>query len=169
MNKAKELTDEQWAVIEPLFPELAPRQARRGRPPQDRRAVFDGVLWILHTGARWQDMPERFPPYQTCHRRFQRWVREGTLKAVLESLAEDLRSRGKLDLSECFIDATFAAAKKGALALGRPSAARGPRSWQLRTAMVFLSPSTQSLLARMKSPLSKLPLSNALLMSSRIE
>lgn len=169
MGKASELTEEQWALIAPLFPELLPREDGRGRPPADTRAVFDGVLWILRTGARWQDMPERFPPYQTCHRRFQRWVREGTLKAVLESLAEDLRSRGKLDLSECFIDATFAAAKKGALALGRPSAARGPRSWQSRTAMVFLSPSTQSLLARMKSPLSKLPLSNVLLMNNRSE
>lgn len=169
MSKGGELTDEQWAVIEPLFPELKPREDARGRPVKDTRAVFDGVLWILRTGARWQDMPERFPPYQTCHRRFQRWVREGTLQAVLEALAEDLRSRGKLDLSECFIDATFAAAKKGALVLGRPSAARGPRSWQSRTAMVFLSPSTQRLLARTKSPWSKLPLSRLLLMSSRSE
>jgi transposase len=67
----------------------------------------------MRTGAPWADLPERYQPYQTRHRRFQAWVRTGTLWVVLEALAEDLRSRGKLDLSECFIDATFVAAKKG--------------------------------------------------------
>ena len=45
----------------------------------------------------------RFPPYQTCHRRFQQLVREGVLRNVLEALAEDLRSLGRLDPSECSI------------------------------------------------------------------
>ena len=168
MSRAEELTEEQWLVIEHLFPELQPREDGRGRPPADTRAVLSGVLWIMRTGAPWADLPERYPPYQTCHRRFQAWVRAGTLRVVLEALAEDLRSRGKLDLSECFIDATFAAAKKGALVLARPSAAKGPRSWQWRTAMVFLSPFTQKVLRRMKSPLSRLPLSDLLLHSSQL-
>ena len=168
MSRAEELTEEQWLVIEHLFPELQPREDGRGRPPADTRAVLSGVLWIMRTGAPSADLPERYPPYQTCHRRFQAWVRAGTLRVVLEALAEDLRSRGKLDLSECFIDATFAAAKKGALVLARPSAAKGPRSWQWRTAMVFLSPFTQKVLRRMKSPLSRLPLSDLLLHSSQL-
>ena len=168
MSRAEELTEEQWSVIEHLFPELQPREDGRGRPPADSRAILSGVLWIMRTGAPWADLPERYPPYQTCHRRFQAWVRAGTLRVVLEALAEDLRSRGKLDLSECFIDATFAAAKKGALVLARPSAAKGPRSWQWRTAMVFLSPFTQKVLRRMKSPLSRLPLSDLLLHSSQL-
>lgn len=167
MSKRDQVTDEQWAVLAPLFPELKPREDGRGRPPVDTRAVLDGVLWILRTGARWQDMPERFPAYQTCHRRFQAWVSSGVLRQVLETLAEDLRSRGKLDLSECFIDGTFASAKKGALESARPSVAKAPRSWQSQTAMVFLSPSTQQVLARMKSPLSRLPLSEALLEAAR--
>ncbi len=45
------------------------------------------------------------------------WVRDNTLKSILERLAEDLRTRGELDLSECFIDGTFVSAKKGALKL----------------------------------------------------
>jgi hypothetical protein len=57
-----------------------------------------------------------YPPYQTCHRRFQRWVREGTLERVLAALAEYLRRRGALVLSECFIDGTVIAAKKGEVA-----------------------------------------------------
>lgn len=168
MSRAEELTEEQWTVIEHLFPELRPREDARGRPPADTRAVLSGVLWVIRTGAPWADLPERYPPYQTCHRRFQAWVRAGTLRVVLEALAEDLRSRGKLDLSECFIDATFVAAKKGALVLAKPSVARGPRSWQWRTAMVFLSPFTQKVLRRMKSPLSRLPLSNLFLESDRL-
>jgi transposase len=71
------------------------------------------VLWVLRTGARWRDLPETHPPYQTAHRRFQRWVRDGILKWVLTALAKYLRERGVLDLTECFIDGTFVAAKKG--------------------------------------------------------
>ncbi len=94
MARREELTDEQWALIEPLIPELPRREDGRGRPWRDTREVMNGVLWILRSGARWQDLPGRFPPYQTCHRRFQQWVREGTLRKVLEALAEDLRTRG---------------------------------------------------------------------------
>ena len=124
MSRREELTDEQWAVLEPLFPELAPLEDGRGRPPKDTRAVLNGVLWILRTGAPWHDMPTRFPPYQTCHRRFQEWVRAGVFRQALEALAEDLRSRGELDLSECFVDAAFVAAKKGALLWAPPSGQR---------------------------------------------
>jgi transposase len=77
------------------------------------RDVLNGVLWVLRTGAPWHDLPERYPPYHTCHRRFQRWAEEGVLVEILRALAEDLKSRGGLDLSECFIDATFMGAKKG--------------------------------------------------------
>ncbi len=55
------------------------------------------------------------------HRRFQQWVRDGTLRKLLETLAADLYSRGRLDLSECFIDGTFVVAKKGASELEKPS------------------------------------------------
>lgn len=155
MARREELADEQWAVIAPLFPELAIREDGRGRPPTDTRAVMNGVLWILRTGAPWRDLPGRFPPYQTCHRRFKEWVRAGVFRQVLETLAEDLRSRGKLDLSECFIDAAFIAAKKGAAAWAPPSAAKVRSSWQWQTALVFQSRFTRRLLVRMKSPLSK--------------
>ncbi len=100
-------------------------------------------------------MPERFPPYQTCHRRFQEWVRARVFRHILETLAHDLEKRGKFKLTECFIDATFVVAKKGAPELEKPSAARVRRSWQWQTALAFLSPSTRLLLAHMKSPLSK--------------
>ncbi len=152
-----DLTDEQWAVLEPLIPKPRVRADGRGRPWRDPRDVLNGVLWILKTGAHWADLPRRFPPYQTCHRRYQSWVRAGVLERVLHALAEDCRDRGKLDLSECFVDGTFVIAKKGDAGWASPSGAKVARSWQWQTALVFLSPSTLSLLRHMKSPLSKLP------------
>jgi len=144
-----DLTDDQWDILQPVFVEPR-RKDGKGRPPRDARPVLNGVLWILRTGAPWKDLPDRYPPYQTCHRRFQKWQQDGRFEVVLQVLAEDLVRRGKLDLSEGAIDATFAGAKKGALQLVKQSAAKGPRSWQLQTAMVFLSPCTWPALRRMK-------------------
>jgi transposase len=127
-------------VLESLIGELPRRADGRGRPWRSSRKVLNGILWILRTGAHWADLPERYPPYQTCHRRFQRWVREGTLERVLEALARDLHERGKLDLSECFIDGTFVVAKKGEGVWEKPSGAKVRSSWQWQTALVFLSP-----------------------------
>ena len=155
MARREELNDIQYGLIEPLLPKPQKREDGKGRPRRDDRQVLNGILWILRSGARWQDLPPRFPPYQTCHRRFQEWVRSGVLRQILERLAEDLRERGKLDLSECFVDATFVSAKKGALPSVKPSGARVRSSWQWQTALVFLSPFTRRLLTRMKSPLSK--------------
>ncbi len=105
---------------------------RRGRPWHDTRAVVNGVLWVLRTGAPWHDLPGRYPPYQTCHRRFQHWQRTGLLRRLLRRLAEDLRDRGKLDLTEAFIDASFSSAKKGALPSVLLAAVKGADHGDLR-------------------------------------
>jgi transposase len=60
-------------------------------------------------------LPSKYPSYQTCHRHFQEWVKAGVWGRVLIKLATDLKRRGKMDLGECYIDGSFAAAKKGAL------------------------------------------------------
>jgi transposase len=87
-----ELTDEQWLVVEPVL-RGARRADNRGRPWHDSRAVLNGVLWILGTGAQWRELPERYPPFQTCHRRFQQWVRNGKLEQALKLLAQLLHSK----------------------------------------------------------------------------
>ncbi|HEX7362246.1 MAG TPA: transposase [Bryobacteraceae bacterium] len=69
----RDLSDEQWEILEPLIPEPQRRKDGRGRPWRDRREVLNGILYILRTGAPWADLPKRHPPYQTCHRRFQQW------------------------------------------------------------------------------------------------
>jgi transposase len=152
-KQSMDLTDEQWEVLEPLIPAPPQREDGRGRPWRDPRDVLNAILWILRTGAPWKDLPERYPPYQTCHRRFQKWIEEGVLGSVLEALAEDLEERGEIDLSECYIDATFVAAKKGGRVLERPSGAKVVRSWRFQTALLFLSPCTQRVLHHTRSPL----------------
>ena len=148
-----DLKDEQWAVLEPLIPKPRRRRDGRGRPRRDDRAVMNGILWVLRTGAPWQDLPDRYPSPATCHRRFQSWVQSGVLEHLLQGLADDLRERGKLDLSECFIDGTFVVAKKGGSAWERPSGAKVRSSWQWQTVLAFLSPPALPVLRRMKSPL----------------
>lgn len=148
-----DLTDEQWSIIQPLIPNPPRRPDGKGRPWRDARDIMDGILWILRTGAPWHDMPDRYPPYQTCHRRFQQWVRTGVFEQILQALATDLRERGGIDLSECYIDGTFIVAKKGGTRLERPSGAKVRSLWQYQIVLAFLSPYTLHLLHHMKSPL----------------
>ena len=145
-----DLMDEQWRVVDGILPRNRVRADGRGRPWSDRRKVLNGVLWILRTGAPWQDLPPRYGPYQTVHRRFQNWVRTGAMERVLLTVAQHLQEAGGLDLKECFVDGTFVPAKKGGDWLATPSGARAPRSWALQTAMVFLSPCGQKALRRLK-------------------
>jgi transposase len=54
------LSEAQWKKIAPLLPK--PRKNRRGgRPWIENRRVLEGILWILRSGARWQDLPEEYP------------------------------------------------------------------------------------------------------------
>ena len=114
--------------------------------------MLKGLLWILRTGAQWKDLPERYPPDQTCHRRFPYRVRSGVSERLPQALATDLQERGALARSACFIDGPVVVAKKGGAGGERPSGVRVRRPWQLQTAPVFLSPSAVRLLRRMKSP-----------------
>jgi transposase len=145
-----DLTDGQWAIVNEILPADKVREDRRGRPWSDRRKAFCGAMWILRTGAPWQDLPGRYGPYQTVHRRFQNWVRSGVMEQVLLALAEHLKEAGGLDLRECFVDGTFVPAKKGGSWLGKPKRAKEPKSWALQTAMAYLSPCGQKALARLK-------------------
>jgi transposase len=147
-----DLTEEQWAVVRESIPEPEQQRTteRGGRPWRDPRDVLNGILWILRTGAPWADLPRRYPAAQTCHDRFQKWEREGVLDRILTRLAEDLRMRGKVDLSEAFIDGTHAGAKRGVLRLELLAAAKRPRSWQWQTAMAFQSPCGLQVVSGMK-------------------
>jgi transposase len=85
------------------------------------------ILWILRTGAPWADLPDRYPSYQTCHRRFQQWVRGGVLRGILEILAQALHDEGHLDLQEAFIDGSVAPAKQGGARVGKTKRGNGSK------------------------------------------
>ncbi|MCB0322840.1 MAG: transposase, partial [Bdellovibrionales bacterium] len=71
-KKARDLTDEQWDKISKYFPE--PKRAiGAGRKPIGNRDCFEGILWVLRSGARWQDLPKNYPSPSTCWRRLRDW------------------------------------------------------------------------------------------------
>jgi len=133
------LRDEEWIIIQTLLPGPRVRKDGKGRPRRDDRGVLDGILWVLKTGARWRDLPSNYPPYQTCHRRFQQWQEQGVIDKILENIAQKLFDDGILNLQEASIDGSFAAAKKGAKKSEKPKKARVLKSWQLQRVTVFLS------------------------------
>ncbi|MCO1461611.1 transposase [Burkholderia multivorans] len=89
MTPYRELTDYEWRSIAPLLPEMQPRAELRGRPLANTRAVLNGVLWVIYSGATWSSMPRRYPSYQTCHRRFKVWHESGTLMRLMQALYGD--------------------------------------------------------------------------------
>lgn len=134
------LTDAQWESIAHHIPESELEEKTKGRRRLPTRKVLEGILWILKTGARWKDLPKIYPSYQTCHRRFQNWVNTGVLQTIIQGLVRDLERRGKIDLTETYIDATYVDAQKGGAASVKLNVAMGPRSWQSQIIGLFLSP-----------------------------
>jgi len=129
------LSDAQWAKLEPLLP----KYSSAGRPWKDNRAVLEGILWVLKTGARWRDLPSDFGVSPaTCWRRLRLWEEREIWLKVWRCFLAELDARGQLDWSESFIDGSFAPAKKGATASAKPSAARARSGWWWSTAKVFL-------------------------------
>jgi transposase len=85
-----DLTDAQWGLLHQLIPEPKRREDGRGRPWKGHREVLNGILYILRSGVAWADLPGCYPPYQTCHRRFQQWLRSGVMGPLLKALTTDL-------------------------------------------------------------------------------
>jgi len=131
------LTEEQWAKIGPLLPTLPRRKDGRGRPWAGNRGCFEGILWVLRSGARWRDMPSEYPSGATCWRRLKEWEEAGIWIAAWRQLLSMLDQRGLLQWEETFADGSFAPAKKGALPLAKPSAARARSGWYWSTVKVF--------------------------------
>ena len=90
MPSRYELSDLQWERIKNL---LAGRKEHVGRTAADNRLLVNGVLWILRSGARWHDLPERYGKYKSVHKRFVRWARSGVWECVFAALVRD-RKKG---------------------------------------------------------------------------
>jgi transposase len=150
MPHPRDLTDEQWKTLDPLIPKPRRRRDGRGRPWKSRRSVLNGVLWVLWTGAPWADLPDRYPSFQTCHRRFQQWVRSGVMTRIMAALAHELSARGIMDVREAFIDASFVPGKKGGARSEKQNAARERRSWRSQIIMGYQFLFALKVLLRMK-------------------
>src|SRR5512132_2923163 len=112
-----ELTDEAFARVQPLLP----NDSRRGKPWRDHREVLGGILWKVHTGAPWRDVPGRFGPWQTCYGRLRRWQRDGTwarVWAVLAGAEHGLAHHGRGQAMQAA--APVAAARAGLMAAATP-------------------------------------------------
>ena len=129
------LSDKPWAKLEPLLPQYS----SAGRPWKDNRAVLEGILWVLKTGARWRDLPPELGVSPvTCWRRLRLWEEQDVWLKVWRRFLAELDEGGQLDWSESFMDGSFAPAKKGAMGSAKPSAARARSGWWWSTAKVFL-------------------------------
>jgi len=134
MSRAIYLTEKQWKKIEPLLPKLK----SNGRPWKNNRAVLEGILWILRTGARWKDLPDKYPSPSTCWRRLKLWEQQGVWLKIWRSFIKHLDKRKRVRWAECFMDGGFVPAKKGAKKLAKPRGAKARSLWYWQTARVFL-------------------------------
>jgi len=131
------LSEKQWQKIEPLLPKL--KRHRRGRPAKDNRAVLEGILWVLKTGARWRDLPSDLGvSHSVCWRRLQHWDQQGVWLRIWRAFISELDRQGRVDWRESFLDGSFAPAKKGATQSAKPNVARAQSGWWWSTAKVFL-------------------------------
>ena len=86
-----DVTDEQWALIEPHIPVYP-----GGRPRKTHvRDVLDAILYILRTGCQWRYLPIDFPPKSTVWRYFDEWRHDGTLDRIHDSLRRRVRTAEK--------------------------------------------------------------------------
>jgi transposase len=143
------LTDEQWEKIEPLLPKF--RRSPKGGPrPVDSREVFEGILWVLRSGARWKDLPKEYPSASTCWRRLRDWEEQGVWERVWRVFVGLLDAQGLLDWEETFADGSFAPAKRGVPASARPNVEKVRSGWWWWTAKAFLSEAAWRLPRRRK-------------------
>ncbi len=85
-----DLTDEEWAILEPLLER--PRRDGRGRPRRvDRREVVNAILYVLRTGCQWEMLPREFPHESTVRYYRNKWMCEGMLEQIHTVLREQVR------------------------------------------------------------------------------
>jgi putative transposase len=91
-----DITDAQWAVLEPEIP--APRPGGRPRKT-DMREVLDAIFYLTHEGCTWRALPHDFPPWRTVYNYFDRWKRDGTWDRIIGPLRVRLRKAAGRPLS----------------------------------------------------------------------
>ncbi|MGP3947914.1 transposase [Streptomyces sp. 7N604] len=112
MNRA-DLTDAEWAVLEPLLPVSNNRCGRR----RDHRQVINGIIHRLSTGTPWRELPERFGPWKTVHKRHLLWSADGTSEMLLQHVQAHADAEGGID---CDINVDSTSVRPTSTPPGRP-------------------------------------------------
>ena len=99
-----DLTDGQWALIEPHLPIAA------SGPIPDLRKHFNAVMWRFRTGSPWRDLPDEFGPWQSAYDRFRIWATQGVLQQLMEAMIAEAAARGEVDLGLVSVDSATARA-----------------------------------------------------------
>ena len=116
-----QLTDEEYALIEPLLP-AEDHGGGRGRPFLPHRTVLEAIFWIHRTGAPWRDLPEVYGNWSTAYERFRRWREQGLFARILAALESAGRKAEKIDFEFSAVDGSNIRAHRcsaGALKGGR--------------------------------------------------
>jgi putative transposase len=89
-----DLTDAQWALLEPFFPNVDRPDKRNGRPRlYTYREILNGIFYINRAGCAWSLMPNDLPPWLSCYGYFNRWSRNGRWEKIHAALREADRAR----------------------------------------------------------------------------
>jgi transposase len=120
MRYPSDLTDEPWALVEPLIPVYP-----GGRPRKtSMRDVLDAILYVLRTGCQWRYLPTDFPPRSTVWGYFDQWRHNGTLDAIHDNLRDLVCKKEKPGRPRrtASIDSQSVDASSGGEARGRDNA-----------------------------------------------
>jgi|SRR5271165_5572191 len=123
-----DLTNEEWALVEPLIP-----PARRGGAKRtvDVREVVNGLMYVLSTGCQWRAIPKDLPPRSTIYDYFDLWSWDGTLNRIHDALYLRCREAASREASPtaAIIDSqSVKSAEKGGRASIRPATTRARKS-----------------------------------------
>lgn len=133
---AKELvSDELWAVIEPLLPPDPPRP-KGGRKRLPNRKCLTGILFVLKTGMGWEDLPQEMGcgSGMTCWRRLQAWQAAGVWQQLHQVLLDRLGQADQIDWSRASVDSTSVPAPGGATV---PAGTRRTAANRARSAILW--------------------------------
>ena len=114
-RKPWEVSDELWALIEPLLPVHERRFRHPGRRRIDDRKTLQGILFVLYTGIQWEFLPQElgFGSGPTCWRRLAEWQQAGVWDELQQVLLAKLHAAGQLDFSRAVVDSSQIQAKRG--------------------------------------------------------
>jgi putative transposase len=87
-----DLTDAEYALLEPLIPLCKSGTTKGGRPEEySRREILNGICYVIRSGCAWRMMPHDLPPWDTVYHYFRRWRKDGTWVRLHEQLRGDVR------------------------------------------------------------------------------